>query len=222
MAAVPSLNRDSAKLINGAHKIMTWGWRTLSHEAWAVLLFVNRRKLGSFRFTERMPIHEDAVFALQLIARIDSITTVSYPGYLYRKRNDSIMHSNISVSGMLKFWSEIRGTILTQKNLLIEYGLWDEVIAIFSRLLYTESRGWALRRNQAESHRFREMPRYLATLEKEGFLDFNAVAWMWRGVFKLYCKTGIYWPMLILYRIAILGVRYRDWFARGTKRKVIQ
>lgn len=209
------------KVIKGEHEILTWGWRTLSQEAWAVLLFINRKKLGPFRFTEKMPIHEDAIFALQLIERIDSFVTLHYPGYLYRKRNDSIMHSYISVTGMLKYWSELRGTILAQKNLLIEYGLWKEVIAIFSRLLYTESRGWALRRNQAESHRFREMPQYLIALEKEGLLDFNAVAWVWRGVFKLYCKTGIYWPMLTLYRIAILGVRYRNWFARRTKCKVI-
>ena len=131
------------------------------------------------------------------------------------------MHSHIPVAGMLKFWSELRGTVLAQKNLLIEYGLWNEVIAIFSRLLYTESRGWALRRNQAESHRFREMPQYLTMWEREGLLDFNAVVWVWRGVFKLYCKTGMYWPMLTLYRIAIFGVRYRDWFARRIKRKVI-
>lgn len=198
------------ELLKGASEIIHWGWRILSQEAWAVLLFVNRRRLHDFRFTEGMPIHEDAIFALQILPRIETIAAVRYPGYLYRMRTDSIMHSYITVDGMLRYWQELRNAIIEQRDLLTKYGMWHEVVGIFSRLLYSESRGWSLRRNRKERYRFVEMPAYLNILEKEKLLDFNAIKNPWRCVFKFYCRTGHYLPLLLLYHVAIILVRIRS------------
>ena len=199
-------------VLTGTSEILPWGWRILSQEAWAVLLFVNRLRLRSFRFTEGMPIHEDAIFALQILPRIESIASVRYPGYLYRMRTDSIMHSYITVDGMLRYWRELRNTIVGQKELLVRYGIWQEVVGIFSRLLYSESRGWSLRRNMAEKHRFGEMSAYLNILIEEGLLDFNEIRIPWRLVFRFYCRTGNYLPLLLLYHAAIHFIRIRNKF----------
>ena len=191
----------------GKEAVYRWGWPMLNKGAWVWLQFVRRDRLKDFAFVEKRIYREDIISSLHMLSRVDSVCQLNYPGYLYRERQGSMMHSKMRVPDLLNYWSEFRDELLRRKTLLQDLHLWDMAVAQYGQALSMSARMWTEYRVQSESGLYRELSTFLRGVMSEGLLRIQDVKRGWRLVFLLYCKTGFFVPFHVLYRIAVFFAR---------------
>ena len=57
---------------------------------------IRREKIGSLRFDKKLAIAEDALFVFEACRNIGRAKRISYPGYLYFQREESVMHQPLT------------------------------------------------------------------------------------------------------------------------------
>lgn len=99
---------DELRLVEGS-ELAVWSWQTyLSYRCGGPWLnFVRRGILGDdVRMPVGMAMKEDRIFCLKAVSRAKRITSVNYPGYLYRQRAGSACTSRV-LSHSVRYFREL-------------------------------------------------------------------------------------------------------------------
>lgn len=199
----------------GEDDVFRWAWPTLNKAAFIWLLFVKREITAGFGFVEKRLYREDIISSLHLFARAQKVCQLDYPGYLYRERLGSMMHSSIRVGDLLTYWDEFSKEIARRRDFLNRLGLWNSAFLKYSESVIMSFRMWTYYRRVDEVADYPKLREKLLELHKDGMLEAKAIPPHWRIFYKFYLSTGAYRPMEVMYRFAIKAVRLKNRLLKG-------
>lgn len=193
----------------GKQELFNWSWNVLSRTAYVWLLFVRRQILEGFQFEERRIYREDMISSFHLLLRAKNLVQFDYPGCLYRMRPGSMMASKVRVDELIGYWEEYLKLIISQKDKLCSFALWEKAICEFSIAVFGSTRNWIVWRNNVELEKFENVAITINKFCEAGMLQLRFIPRVWRGFFKFYYKTRLMGPFICYIQFAIFAVKIR-------------